>query len=252
MAKKPEQIKSQVTQDLRALADLLKNQLNQICPDISPVYTAAENCGLLSDKQMFGYQMKGLNFRIAVVEKAIPKGLKDVSVKLSATVEGYCNPVVIDGNENVFNPVNKLEFNLIVNGKYNNGGTDKNVFTTWHLDRDEEDGRENQKYVHPFYHFQHGGRMLDAELSYGASLILNTPRIAHPPMDAALGIDFVLTNFIERKNIEGLRKNPIYKRIIKNSQDRIWKPYIMTLARAWEPEPDSTWCSLMLLPQLIK
>lgn len=252
MAKKPEQVKSQITQDLRALADLLRNKLNEICPDISPVYSAAENCDLSKDKQLFGYQMKELNFRIAALAQTIPKKLKDVSVKLSTEVEGYCAPTIIDGNEDVFNPISKLEFNLIVNGKYNNGGMDKNVYTTWHLDRDEENGRENQKYMHPFYHFQHGGRMLDTQLNYGASLILNTPRIAHPPMDAVLGVDFVLTNFIERKNIRHLRQDSTYRRILRSSQDRIWKPYIMTLARAWEPEKDSSWCSSMLFPQLVK
>lgn len=243
--------KLEISQELRELAQLLQKELSSNCPDVSPLYKASEMCKESTDQnELFQYELNNLNFRISLFKKKnpIPKNLSNVTINLNLKVKGICG----FENEILIDPFNNLEFNLMINGSFRDGGKTKTAYSCWHLDRDDEEGRDNQVYTHPFYHFQQGGRNLDRGLSYGRFLIVDTPRIAHPPMDAILGVDFVLTNFVEKQTINELRENPIYKRIVRNAQLRIWKPYFLTLARAWEAEDSENWYSQMLFPQLIK
>jgi hypothetical protein len=248
----PHRLRLEMASELRQLAELLKGNLGEICPDVYPLYEASELCAKDTQDDFFCYKMRALNFRTGLLKKPIPSNLKDLTVSLAASVAGFCCPIDVDGIADVYDPLMALEFNLLLNGKYIDGGREKRAYCTWHLDRDIEEGRGNQNFMHPFYHFQHGGRMLDSGLRYGASLIIDMPRLAHPPMDAILGIDFVLTNFVGSSRIQDLRKNNEYRRIMRSAQARIWKPYVMTLARAWETENTPDWCAQTLYPQLIK
>ena len=248
----PQQVRSEVAKDLRDLADLLRTRLSPICSNVTPIYEAAEDCLARKSENLFEYNLPKINFRVSIFKKSIPSNLKDITVSLWLSVKGYCAPAIIDGCQDVFNPLKHLQFNIVLNGRYISETQEKTAYSSWHLDRDEEEGRENQEYLHPFYHFQYGGRMLERDLDYGSSLIVDTPRIPHPPMDAILGIDFVLTNFVKHAKIKDLREDAIYKRIVKNSQSRIWKPYIMTLARAWGIETTPEWCAKILFPQIMK
>lgn len=245
----------EISQELREVADLLQKYLGKVCPNVQPLREASSECASgRNNSDYFDYSVRNLDFRLTAANlvEQIPKNLTNLSIKLTTEVKGCCFPPKTAINADQYNPLETLEFNLMLFGQYNDCGRLTNVYCVWHLDRDEVKGRATQKFMHPFYHFQHGGRKMNESLRYGSSLILESPRIAHPPMDAILGIDFVLTNFVERKDILDLRQDLQYKRIMRNAQIRMWKPYFMALANSWNTVIDPNWNSEMIFPQLIR
>ena len=93
--------------------------------------------------------------------------------------------------------------------------------------------------------------MWEQEDDFGATLILESPRIAHPPMDAILGIDFVLTNYIKSSDL-GFRQENDYQKLLRGAQERLWMPYARALVFAWGPVPNvSEWPFILPWPQLV-
>ncbi len=95
---------------------------------------------------------------------------------------------------------------------------------SWHLDCEEN---TNGKFVHPHFHFHAGGRKISG-LNTGRLLMLSSPRIAYPPMDLPLAINFVIRNFVHRDNMSeqyAILDNKEYKNAVKLSETNILKPY---------------------------
>lgn len=111
--------------------------------------------------------------------------------------------------------------------------------------------------MHPVYHLHYGGNRLDSTIQnedhcYGDSLFLDSPRLAHPPMDAILGVDFVLTNYVSQESFRTLREDNQYQNLVKAAQSRVWRPYIQALAHSWSPVPDRCdWKDKTIWPQLL-
>ena len=58
-------------------------------------------------------------------------------------------------------------------------------------------------------------------------------------MDVILGIDFILQNYFPLEKISKLLDDSRYKEIVFNSQVRLWKPYYLSMASAWNSFPDT-------------
>lgn len=103
---------------------------------------------------------------------------------------------------------------------------------SWHFDL-HEDGND-PKFNHPLYHAHFGGKEINqGQLKYGNVLIIESPRLLHPPMDIILAIDFVLGNFYSRNTCKAyntLLEAPLYHKMVKNSRERFWRPYFLGLA----------------------
>ena len=82
-------------------------------------------------------------------------------------------------------------------------------------------------------------------------LLLIAPRIPFPPMDYFLGIDFVISNFLNKKEYQKLQSEPNYKRLIKKSQEKMWKPYYSILANNWSNTSFRNVTPHMLNPMLV-
>jgi hypothetical protein len=104
----------------------------------------------------------------------------------------------------------------------------------WHFDRHiqpETDTSANEPLeVHPLFHFHFGGdQLVTGRLSeaaaWGRLLELKSPRIAHPPLDLVLLIDFILANFAGRawRNLTENVKE--YHQVVEAAQQRFWCPY---------------------------
>jgi hypothetical protein len=111
----------------------------------------------------------------------------------------------------------------------------------WHFEPhpavdDNGNPSKQPEFHHPLYHLHFGGYELTNEtegLQYGNILILEAPRIMHPPMDIVLAIDFVLNNFYSYHSCQpliNLTSEPDYIRIVKNARERFWKPFAFGLA----------------------
>lgn len=241
----PKKFRSELANELRVLAEVMARE--KLCLDTKPLREAEEECRDGSGEE-WGYELNRLIFRLTDVKNPIPTNVVNVSLELSVKVSGVC----LD-DDHTGDPFNELEFNIVINGQHNNGGRVKKVMCSSHLDRDLPLSPGGvPRFMHPFYHFQHGGyNTWNTGYSYGAALILETPRIAHPPMDAILGVDFVLTNHFPTK-ILGFREDDDYSRILTSAQKRIWRPYVQSLASAWGAAPTvCDWPYIKLWPQLM-
>lgn len=98
----------------------------------------------------------------------------------------------------------------------------------WHLDREEN---VEGHYTHPVFHFHAGSNKLGS-LSTGKLLLIGSPRVAHPPMDIFLAINFVIHNFFHSKDFANQRKilySEEYQLLIKKSKDTFLKPYFNSI-----------------------
>ncbi|MCG9557920.1 hypothetical protein [Vibrio kanaloae] len=104
----------------------------------------------------------------------------------------------------------------------------------WHLDyHHHKKGQPN--FIHPRYHMHHGGRRIkDNTENYGELVLLDTPRLQHPPLDLFLAFDLVLTNFFERRVWQNFREDTTYKEIIRLSHEHWWKDYYSQIADYWK------------------
>lgn len=171
------------------------------------------------------------------IPKDILSNVKEIilELKISLTEKGYAVNSICDSIEqSAGNPYN---VQLITYGKTSTDTV--NYKMSWHLDKhirsiDVMDGR-GKGFIHPEYHFNMGGFALTKEsnFDFGNILLIDTPRIMHPPLDIVLSIDFVLKNFYGIR-VKSLTDSRQYKRIISDSKNRLWRPYFIALANCWE------------------
>jgi hypothetical protein len=189
-----------------------------------------------------------------------PTHIQSVAIELSVELTGRC----LDANE-LQDPFRDLAVNCLVRGF---GAQDGIWLCAWHIDRhiqdegQEEADAEKDKpgehggtphFVHPDYHFQYGGEGVWGltDHQYGQHLLLESPRLAHPPLDVVLATDFVLSNYYGRR-WQSLRQEGAYRRIVRDAHDRIWRPYAIATALKWGIAPDETpWDGALLWPHLL-
>jgi hypothetical protein len=222
--------KQDLAKDLDQMAYLLS--LYQLCNDTGPLARAYGLCMKESNDKTWSYKVYNLIFHIPTIGHTIPNGADDISLSLSIKAKGPFQP-----DDKIRNPLIDLEFNIEISGGYINAQHEYVYLkSSWHLDKHTPAHLEElTKFIHPEYHMTYGGRkMWDVtSYDYGQSLILPTPRICSPPMDAILGIDFVIQNYLKRDTHKKLTELADYKRLIANAQQRFWKPYYLAIAKAY-------------------
>lgn len=108
------------------------------------------------------------------------------------------------------------------------------AYGAWHLDYHHYKGGTTD-FIHPNFHMHHGGKKVKDEVAnYGEVVLLDTPRLLHPPLDLFLAFDMVLTNFYERRVWANFRANTSYQQIIKTSQEKWWKDYYNQISDYWK------------------
>jgi hypothetical protein len=162
-------------------------------------------------------------------------------------VTGKCTDDSYDGD-----PFKNLGIEIIISGE---SGKSDELVAPWYLDRFEpentgtnDSGLEGD-FVHPRYHFQFGGNEMKGR-DCGDLILLKSPRLAHPPMDGVLAVDFVLSNFFPSEWSK-LKKDNEYAGVISSAQRRYWKSYATALTLGWEGNPSSEpWTVYNLWPQV--
>jgi len=224
-----EENKSSISRDLDTMARLLVKY--DLCKNPKPLYDAVTECLNRSNGEYWNYKITGLRFDIDNIGHILPHGADLLEADFSIVIKGnYCDL------ETICNPIIDIEFNIELIGTR----TEINdLHSSWHLDKHplDEDGEET-KFIHPEYHFTFGGRrMWHSGKDYGAALVLSSPRLIHPPMDAILGIDFIIQNYISKKRRKSLTQDREYRKLLYNSQLRIWRPFWISVASAWNKFP---------------
>ncbi len=224
-------IRSKYSQDLGWLHSILDQK--GFIKDLSPLYNSIERCKKppYGKESLWGHEMYKLNFGpIQSLKKIRPTRYKNLQLLLTVKCIGLCT----DDPEH--NDIAELAFDLSVNGENEN---EQKLIAAWHLDChiiNEGDG--DPEHCHPLYHFQYGGDAIlgvyeSDEYSFGSSLFLESPRLAYPPMDIILGINFVLSQFYGDYWRE-VTKNSKYNSLVRESQQRLWKPYYSKIAEYFE------------------
>jgi hypothetical protein len=240
MAKKPspELIRKKMSSDLIELSQVLKSGMygTIVNPDI--LKSSANTITRTTKGTTWAYKIPGLQLRVNVPQSTQPvdcPGPLTIDVDLS---------VAGDFNNDEADQLTHLVLDIVIKSSC---GTH---LCAWHFDRHIEGGNPSLE-AHPLYHFQHGGNaMLPYAGLLGKSLLLPAPRLAFPPMDAALAIDFVLSNF-SGECWSFMRKQPSYLRLIKESQKLLWQPYLKRLSNWWEtPMKEEKIKTISLMPHL--
>lgn len=218
----------QIGRDLIKLANLLSHY--GLCNDTGPLHKAGSNCMVNATDTTWWYSLEKIVFSADEVNDMIANDCCDISVSLSMElIKGQFRK---DGK--TINPLSDLYFDLEVDGFRLNPTTDgiDPLYSAWHLDRHIfSAGDPKAHYSHPLYHLTFGGNKMIAKGhdTYGNAIIMPSPRILYPPMDAVLGVDFILQNYKTKGTIKKLVEDPEYKEIIVKSQERIWKPFFCSV-----------------------
>ncbi len=194
----------------------------------------------------WGYYLNSLLFQVKTPRHTLPKQMGDyLDVELSVSLKGVCE---IDSDDPF---QHELSVSIVVSTNEVSSGR-KNL-CAWHLDRHiVEKGDHESEEVHPLYHFQYGGKRRYGIENLGNVLLLDPPRLLHPPMDAILAVDFVLSNF-SGATWQKLKEEGDYKNLITDAQELFWRPYVKSLLAGWGSAPERKGRNTLLLwPNLIK
>lgn len=228
--------------EIKKLADILIRK--GILQNVEPLSSASSVCYAppsLLDKfkssktrrgmEFWSYQVSDLLFRgvdEACLKDSIPYKPAEVEIILNAYLYGIC---LDDNPRDISNPFVQLSVNIETRAL----DRESNVLKcAWHLDKNIVEDKDNESdFAHPDYHFQHGGFKVNDIKNYGEHLILAVPRLAHPPLDGILAVDFVLSNYFGSK-WRGLREDSEYQKIVRAAQERCWSAYALSTAMEWK------------------
>ncbi len=212
--------------DFNRFTELLKNKFGYNLKNVDELHNVAgvfENN--IRNKQEYKYSISNLIFeKIDLGHNTRPQGIEDVNIEVSMNIEYSVNNKDTD-------PLNTLSIQLVTKGLFMNNSEIEQAIGAWHFDKHMH-GETN--FTHPLYHCNFGGFAMTKEnYNYGNLLLLDTPRIASPPMDFFLTVDFVLHNFYKKETHKILTQDSVYKNIIRKAQKLLWKPYFDSLATNW-------------------
>jgi hypothetical protein len=232
--------------ELRTVADILLK--SNLVRDPSPLLSAASKCTAPNpDRDQWEYECVGLLFvvnneHMSKYRNTIPGNLMEIEIELNVRARGKCRD-----RTSCDDPFDILEVDCRIEAHAQGGP----FVCAWHLDRNQGDADEaSRHFAHPCYHFQFGGRRLPRDLGYGRFLFIESPRLAHPPLDAILAIDFILTNYFPNTWRDLHSDNQRYMRAVREAQHRCWGPYATTTASGWA-SGDPSWTAEAIWPQLI-
>ena len=131
-----------------------------------------------------------------------------------------------EGSKLLISKILDMNVDIVLHGRDNG----KIFYNAWHFDFHSTKGDE--VFTHPMYHCQNGGKNLrnspntsNLDIETGEVILIESPRIMHPPMDPVLAVDFVIGNFLGNDIVRLLHQNRFFKAAITDSIESLWKPY---------------------------
>ncbi|MFJ5331476.1 hypothetical protein [Pectobacterium versatile] len=204
-------------ESLEEMGEILR--LGRFIEDDSPFRNARTQLSRNPKKYVIPY----VNFKVAR-GNYVRGGVwdKDLEIKMQAEIEV--------NNTFSFNDASRMIVNIEYSCLTTNG--DKECKGSWHMDYHVQEGKP--EYMHPDFHFHHGGRNISDLDDYGSLVILDNPRIMHHPLDIFLAIDFIISNFYPEIEWRKIRADTRYTKIVKMAQLAWWKPFYTNLYKYWE------------------
>jgi hypothetical protein len=227
---------SDMINDLRSFQRLLEKHMGGYILNIGVLGAAINQIGSPS-RASWGYELPRLEFVNLDLGKVVCPNLDEDFVK-NAVLELKLNISCLSSiPDPIEDPIQDFGVQIIINIRDLEKVVAKS-FWRFELHPAKVKGAPaNQpEFHHPLYHLHFGGHELrndDGYLDYSNVLILDAPRIMHPPMDIVLAIDFVLNNFYSCHSCQpfiGLRSEAGYSKIVENARKRFWKPFAFGFA----------------------
>jgi len=220
----PAVIRAKISNDLLALHQVLRDDASGVVVNADGLLSAVNEAKRVSKRPVWEYEVTNLQLRVEMPQNVLPAKCGEwLDIFIDLDIKGICENSEIDC-------ITELVLNLKITTE-----SGENI-CCWHFDRHIIDGDEEDvsgSEAHPLYHFQHGGHAMKQHAEFlGSGLLLPSPRLPFPPMDAVLSLDFVLSNFSGMCWLR-LRDNPTYSRLLREAQKRHWKPYLEKLASWW-------------------
>lgn len=223
-----------IASDIFDFAELLVS--HNIIQDAKSLYDASAKLQNSQNTTEWRYECDNLKFSVeGTVAGTIPQQISFVEIFFNISTVG-----VFSNDDVCRNPLSELNFDIELEGFRELENKIDNYFASWHLDKHIKSPQ--CQYIHPEYHLTFGGNKLEEKGvdNFGSTLILPSPRISYPPMDVILGIDFILQNYFPLGEISKLLDDSKYKQIVSNSQERLWKPYYLSLSTKWNTIQNTT------------
>lgn len=182
----------------------------------------------------FSFEVKNLRFKLAVdnFKHSNPNDCQQADLFLSIAAE-------LNDKEINLSSISMMNINIEIISVDIRGRKYKSA---WHLDYHDTDF--NEEFSHPKFHFQFGGKNLresvldpNKPIQSGEIYLIESPRLAHPPMDTVLAVDFVVSNFIGRSALQNLRSDAQFRPLLRESSDTLWKPYFTELNDFFSTSP---------------
>ena len=244
------QFRSNRAHELHQLADLLYNRV-RVVRSADPLNEAARACMSAGDSDPFdwGVRLDALTFDfddddLHDQRHAKPAKPEAMELELTVVLGGRCQV-----GEYTSDPFDHLSVECLIEGYCEGVGT--LYRTAWHLDRHGYETSSTDP-AHPAYHIHFGGNALKDMEEYGHHFYLDAPRIAHPPLDVVLGIDFVLSNYFPNRRARLFDDHAAYVDIVRDAQLRYWKPYSLAATQRWSSSPRPIrWNAAEVWPQLV-
>ena len=238
--------KGSISNDIEILSDLITRNLSDYFDDSGSLRKAMIQCEYELNNDLWGYEDCEMIFNITPkLGTSKPAKIRDLKAQINiSNIRGKVSKL-----GKVEDPLEAYECELIFSGLNMENKMEK-VFNSWHLDRNIPS--KSPKCIHPIYHLHYGGNtMTKSSFEFGNGMVLESPRIQHPPLDAVLLVDFILRNFYDKTTdpISETINSSEYKEIVKNSQFRLWRPYYLAKASPWiENNLQISWSANEVLP----
>ncbi len=249
-SKRHNELFDEIATDIRILADVISDF--ELCTKaINEFHKSSYQLRKFDNKKaLLSIELGGIDLRIHEKQRTKPaiEYLDDrlhVDISLKLDVDLASKGRILDSIVG-----NSVKFTII--GFANHGDRVDEIVSAWHFDHHQYQSNANTA-CHPTFHWQHGGRELKSVSDdIEGILLMETPRLFAPPLDAVLTVDFLLSHFNGPKWQKMRNEDRRYSKIVKRSQARFWRPYFDEIADHLHSEqPSSSDYSGEFLPNIL-
>jgi hypothetical protein len=216
------------------LRETLAEHANDIIADLGPMDAAIDHLDIEEHGSIeWRIEINDLTLRLDEPPRgAYPSGCKLFAVRLSLDFRSSI--------DNVSNSVlgTMLALSVQVSIEATRGLSSHRL--AWHLDMHNYPLTATNE-LHPLVHWQHGGHSAKAwNIDIGSWLLTAAPRLAAPPVDAVLAIDWLLAHYAANHWRYLRDVDTKFAGLLREHQTWLWKPYFTDIASHWTSTPAPT------------
>lgn len=226
------QFKQSRAADLKAVAASIEKALGGGV-NTSPILVAASRIerkvpipkSKVLNPNFWGYEIIDFQIPVDTVKHIRPKGIIGQKVELTLNMKMIADFTQWD---TMNDPFIELNFQVVIRGISETG----EHYLVFHVDRHDMSCTLDEP--HPVYHIQYSNNPFNQpDFNYGSTLMIDTPRILHYPIDFILGIGFLTSNFFPIA-FDLLLNDGYFNSLYRKYQEKIVRPYVHTMASYWD------------------